>query len=134
MIGAAGSEFDLGTHRYEEFAFGLDIANVGDVLEDDFLLGQNRRGHAGESRVLGAGGANGADERIAAANYEFIHDLPTQISPASFPPSVIAPARGLSVRIGRRTTSDTVGRALRLAVYACGASNVGWGNGPIGYD
>ena len=68
-------QLDLRAHRGQQPPLGLDVAHLGNVLEGDLVLGENGRGHAGQRRVLGAGDANGADQRIAAANDELIHSL-----------------------------------------------------------
>ena len=55
-------------------ALGLDVPHLGNVLQDDLVLGQNRRRHAGQRRVFRARDANGAHQRIPAANDKFIHE------------------------------------------------------------
>ncbi len=52
---------------------GFNVAHLGNIFEGDFILGEDGRGHAGQRGVLRAGDANGANQRIAAANYELIH-------------------------------------------------------------
>ena len=70
---AAVAEFDFGAHGDEQLALGLDVADLGNVFEGDFVFGEDGGGHAGKGGVFGAGDAHGADQRIAAANDEFIH-------------------------------------------------------------
>jgi hypothetical protein len=65
---------DFGAHRREQPPLGGDVAHLGNVFENDLVLGQNRRRHAGQRRVLGPRDANRACERIAAANDKFIHE------------------------------------------------------------
>ena len=73
MLGAAVAEFDLGAHGGEQAAFGFDIADLGDVFEDDLILGEDGGGHAGERRVLCAGDFDGAKQRVSAANDKLVH-------------------------------------------------------------
>ncbi len=65
---------DFSAHRREQLALGVDVPHLGKVFQRDLVLGQNRRRHAGQSRVLGARDANRPDERIAAAYDKFIHE------------------------------------------------------------
>ena len=73
VLGARRSRLDLRAHGGEQLALGLDVADLGNVFEDDLVFGEDGGGHAGQRRVLCAGDADGADQRIAAANDEFIH-------------------------------------------------------------
>ncbi len=68
------AQLDFAAHRGEELAaIGLDVLHLGDVFEDDFVFGEDGRGHAGQGRIFCAADADGAEQRIAAADYEFIH-------------------------------------------------------------
>ncbi len=73
VLGAAVAELDLGAHGDEELALGLDVADLGDVFEDDLVFGEDGGGHAGERGVLGAGDFDGAEQRVAAADDELVH-------------------------------------------------------------
>ncbi len=73
MLRAAVAELDFGAHGGEQLALGLDVADLGDIFEDDFVFGEDGGGHAGQGRVFCAADADGAEQRIAAADYEFIH-------------------------------------------------------------
>jgi hypothetical protein len=73
VLGAAVAEFDLGAHGGEQAALGLDVADLGDVLEDDLVLGEDGGSHAGQGGVLCAGDFDGADQRIASAYDELVH-------------------------------------------------------------
>ena len=73
MLGAAVAEFDFGTHADEELALGLDVADLGDVFEDDFAFSEDGGGHAGERGVFSSGDLDGAEKGIAAAHYELVH-------------------------------------------------------------
>ncbi len=73
MLGPAVAEFDLGAHGGEQLALGLDVADLGNVFEDDFVFGEDGGSHAGESGVLGAGDFDGAEEGIASANDKLVH-------------------------------------------------------------
>jgi hypothetical protein len=73
MLGASETEFDFGTHRGQEFARGFYVAHLGDVFQDDWFFGEQSGGHGGQGGVLGAADAHCSQQRIAAADYEFIH-------------------------------------------------------------
>ncbi len=75
VLGAAIAELDLGSHGREEFALGLDVADLRDVFEDDLFLREDGGGHAGERGVLGAGDFDGSEEGVAAAYNELVHDV-----------------------------------------------------------
>ena len=75
VLGAAVAELDLGAHALEQLALGLDVVDLGDVLEDDLVLGEDGGGHAGESGVLGSGDFDGAEKGVAAAYYELVHSF-----------------------------------------------------------
>ena len=75
MLGAAVAELDFAAHGGEQLALGLDVLDLGDVFENDFVFGEDGGGHAGQGGVFCAADADGAKQRIAAANYEFIHNL-----------------------------------------------------------
>ena len=59
MLGAAIAQFDLGAHGGQQLALGLDVAHLGDVFQDDRLIGEQRRRHGGQRGVLRAADANG---------------------------------------------------------------------------
>ena len=48
MLGAAVAEFDLGAHAGEQAALGFDVADLGDVFENDLVFSEDGGGHAGE--------------------------------------------------------------------------------------
>ena len=48
VLGASVAEFDLGAHGGEQVARGLNVADLGNVFEDDRLVGEQSGGHAGE--------------------------------------------------------------------------------------
>ena len=73
VLGAAVAELDLGAHAGEELALGLDVADLGDVFEDDLVFGEDGGGHAGEGGVFGSGDFDGAEKRVAAAYYKLVH-------------------------------------------------------------
>lgn len=58
---------------FEETPLGDDVANVRDVVKRDCLGGEDRRGHAGQGRVLGAADRDATIDGIAAANAKFFH-------------------------------------------------------------
>ena len=73
VLGASVAEFDLGAHGGQQVARGLDVADLRNVLENYRLIGEQGRGHAGQRGVLRAADANRAEQRLSAANDEFIH-------------------------------------------------------------
>ena len=73
VLGAAVAKIDLGAHGGEQAALGLDVADLGDVLQDDFVFGEDGGGHAGQGGVLCAGDFDGAEEGIASANDKLVH-------------------------------------------------------------
>ncbi len=75
VLGAAVAEFDLGAHAGEELALGLDVADLGDVFEDDLVLGEDGGGHAGERGVFSSGDFDGAEKGVTAAYNELVHRL-----------------------------------------------------------
>jgi len=48
--------------------------SLRNVFENDGFVGEQGRGHAGERGVFRAADADGAEQRLAAADYEFIHE------------------------------------------------------------
>ena len=75
VLGAAVAELDLGAHGGEQLALGLDVADLGDVFEDDLVFGEDGGGHAGKGGVFGSGDFDGSEKRITAANNELIHEF-----------------------------------------------------------
>ena len=75
VLGAAVAEFDLGAHGGEQFALGLDVLDLRNVFEDDFVFGEDGGGHAGERGVLCAGDFDGSEEGIAPADDELVHGV-----------------------------------------------------------
>ena len=73
VLGAAVAEFDLGAHGGEQAALGLDVADLGNVFEDDLIFGEDGARHAGEGGVFCSGDLDGAEEGIASANDELVH-------------------------------------------------------------
>ncbi len=73
VLGAAVAELDLGAHGGKQAALGLDVPDLGDIFKDDFVLGEDGGGHAGERGVFGSGDFDGTEERVTAADDELIH-------------------------------------------------------------
>ncbi len=74
MLRAAVTELDLGAHAGEQAARGFDVAHLGNIFQHDRLVGEQGGGHGGQSGVLGAADAHRAEQGIAAANDEFVHE------------------------------------------------------------
>ena len=75
MLGASVAEFDFGAHGGQQVARGLDVAYLRNVFEDDRLIGEQGRGHAGQRGIFRAADAHRAEQRLAAADYKFVHCL-----------------------------------------------------------
>src|ERR1700737_2103304 len=60
VLGAPVAGFVRRAHAGEELALGLDVADLGDVFEDDFIFGEDGGGHAGKGGVFGSGDFDGA--------------------------------------------------------------------------
>jgi hypothetical protein len=73
VLGASVAEFDVGSHGGEQVACGLDVADLRDVFEDDGLIGEQGGGHAGQGGIFGSADADGAEQRLSAADDEFVH-------------------------------------------------------------
>ena len=75
MLGAAVAEFDLCAHGDKKLALGLDVADLGDVFEDDLIFGEDGGGHAGKRGVFCAGDFDGAEEGVSSAYDKLIHGV-----------------------------------------------------------
>ena len=75
MLRAAISELNLSAHGDQQLALRFDVADLGNVFENDFIFGEDGGGHAGKGGVLGAGDADRTEQRIAAANDKLIHEF-----------------------------------------------------------
>jgi hypothetical protein len=73
MLGTAVAELDLGAHGGQKIARGVNVAHLWNIFQDHGLISEERRCHAGKSGVFRAADADGAEERFAAADDEFIH-------------------------------------------------------------
>ena len=73
MLRAPVAEFDIGAHRRQQAALGLDVTHLRNVFQNDRLIGEQGRGHRRQRSVLCAADAHGPQQRIAAAYYELIH-------------------------------------------------------------
>ena len=73
MLRAPVAEFDLGAHRRQQLALGLNVPHLRNVFQDDGLFGEQSRGHRRQRGVLRTANAHGAQQRIAAANDKLVH-------------------------------------------------------------
>src|SRR5271157_412525 len=73
VLGASVAEFDFGAHGGQQIARGLNVADLRNVFEDDGLIGEQGCGHAGKGSVFGAADADGAEQRLSAADDELVH-------------------------------------------------------------
>ena len=68
------AKLNLCAHRGKKTPLRRNVPNLGNVLQRNFVFGQNGGGHAGQRGILGPGNTNGADQAIPAANKEFVHE------------------------------------------------------------
>src|SRR6267154_6105960 len=73
MMGTSVAEFHLGSHRDQKLALSLDVAHVGDILQDDGLIRKKSGGHGRQRGILGAADANGSEQGIATADHKLVH-------------------------------------------------------------
>ena len=73
MLGATVAEFDFGAHRSQQLARSLNIAHLRNVFQDDGLVRENGRSHGRQRSILRPADANCPQQRISAADHEFIH-------------------------------------------------------------
>ena len=73
MLRPSVTQFDFGAHGGQQFAGGLDVAHLRNIFQDDGFFSEQGRGHGRQGGVLGAADANCSQQRIAAANYKFVH-------------------------------------------------------------
>jgi hypothetical protein len=73
MLCATVSQFDFGAHGSQQFARSFDIANLRDIFQSDGLVGEQGSGHGRQGRILGSADTDCPQQRITAADYEFIH-------------------------------------------------------------
>src|ERR1700680_4224144 len=75
VLGASVAELDFGAHGGQQVARGLDVTNLGNIFENDGLIGEQGSGHAGERGIFGATDANGTEQGLSAAKDELVHEL-----------------------------------------------------------
>ena len=76
MLCPAVAELYLGAHRSQQLPLGLDVADLGNILQHHFIFGENRGGHAGQRGILGSAYPNRSQQRITAANHKLVHESP----------------------------------------------------------
>ena len=74
MLGASIAEFDFGAHGGQQVACGLDVAHLWNIFENDGFFGKQGCGHAGQGSVFRAADADRAEQRLSAADDEFVHE------------------------------------------------------------
>ena len=75
MLRASVAEFDFGAHGGQKIARGVDVANLGNVFEDDRLIGEQGGGHAGQRGIFCAADADRAEQWLSAAKNELVHEI-----------------------------------------------------------
>ena len=73
MLGATVPEFDFSPHRCQQLARRLYIAHLRNVFQDDGLVRENGGGHSRQGGILSPADANYPQQRISAADHEFVH-------------------------------------------------------------
>ena len=73
MLRPAISEFNFRAHCGQEFARGLDVPHLRNIFQNDGLIGEQGSGHRRQRSILGSANTNCSQQRIAAADYEFVH-------------------------------------------------------------
>ena len=73
MLRATVSQLDFRAHGGKKAARGFDVANLRDIFQNDRFIGEQGSGHGRQSCVLGAADADCSQQRIAAADYKFVH-------------------------------------------------------------
>ena len=64
---------DLGAEVSEQLAHRADVPHLGNVVEDDGLLGEQRGADVGQGRVLGSADADGAFQGTTAHYADLFH-------------------------------------------------------------
>src|SRR6266508_1254829 len=66
----------LGAGGGDELEHGLDVADVGDVSQQDWLIGEQQSGNDRQSTILVAGRADHATQRLSTFDDETFHSTP----------------------------------------------------------
>ncbi len=75
VLGASVAEFDIGAHGSEKVAGGLNVADLRNVFQNDGFVGEQGGCHARQCGIFCAADVDGAEQRLAAADDEFIHEF-----------------------------------------------------------
>src|SRR5713226_9477555 len=75
MLRPAVSQFDLGAHGRQQLACGFNVAYLRNVFQNDRFFREQGGGHGWQGGVLGSADPNCSQQRIAAADYKFVHWL-----------------------------------------------------------
>ena len=73
VLGASIPKFDLGAHRRQQLARGLNVAHLRNVFQNHRLIGKQRGRHAGKRGILRAADAYRPQQRLSAAYDQFVH-------------------------------------------------------------
>ena len=95
----AARPLDLRAEVREDLQHVMDVAQVGDVVDDARLLGQQRGGEDGQRGVFRAADFDIAGQRVSAVNENFIHKL----------------RRGIGCGLGSRIRRGCLGNCVRQA-------------------
>ncbi len=68
MLGAAVSQLDFGAHGGEQATRRFNVADLGNVFEDNSVFGKQGGSHAGERGVFRAADAHCAQQGCSAAD------------------------------------------------------------------
>ena len=73
MMRAAIAQFHFCAHGGQQLAGGFDVAYIGDIFQHHRFVGKQGRRHGRQSGIFCPRNAHRPQQRIAAANYKFIH-------------------------------------------------------------
>ena len=95
----AAGPLDLRAEVREDLQHVMDVAQVGDVVDDARLFREQRGGEDGERGVFRAADFDGAGQLVSAVNENFIHNL----------------RRGIGCGLGSRSARGCLGNCARRA-------------------
>src|SRR5581483_9840458 len=75
-MSATVAQFNLCPHGDEQVTLGLNVTDVRNVFEDYRLFRQDGSRHRRKRSILGPTYAYCPNQRVTAANYEFVHEIP----------------------------------------------------------
>src|SRR5438477_5403014 len=74
MMRTAVAKLDIRTDGFKQAALSLNVAHIGNVLDDDGLFSEQRRCHCRQGGIFRAADSHSSDERVAAADNKLFHE------------------------------------------------------------